>query len=179
MSDLKLNPLNLKLFIVMGVAGCGKSTVARSLANSMGGVFIEGDDFHPAANKAKMAAGIPLEDSDRWPWFDQLIAEVRSAASGGAPVVLSCSALKKAYRDHLRSGLPDVRFIYLKGDFETIKARMATRAGHFMPVALLQSQFDTLEEPQGAITLDIHQPLGQMIPHALNLLGYSKPGRGI
>lgn len=166
-----------KVFVVMGVSGCGKSTLARGLAEAVGGIFLEGDDFHPVANKTKMAAGIPLTDEDRWPWYDRLIAEVRqaAAASPGTPVFLSCSALKKIYRDHLRAALPEIRFIYLKGDFDTIRARMEARSGHFMPPALLQSQFDTLEEPRGAITLDIAMPVDQVLDRALSLLGFKNP----
>lgn len=154
----------------MGVAGCGKSTVARALADSLGAAFIEGDDFHPASNKAKMAAGTPLTDEDRWPWLDSLVTEVQRASAGGMPAVLSCSALRKTYRDRLRAGLPGLRFIYLKGDFETIRSRMAARTGHFMPVGLLESQFTTLEEPRSAITLDIAMPVDQMMSRLLPLL---------
>jgi gluconokinase len=159
----------------MGVAGCGKSTLALALARATGGVFIEGDDFHPIANKQKMAAGIPLDDDDRWPWLDRLIDEMRVSAGGGRAVFLSCSALKKSYRDHFREALPDLRFIYLRGDRETIRARMANRSGHFMPVTLLESQFAALEEPQGAVVLDIAQPLDQMVTRALSLLGFHSP----
>jgi len=166
-----------KLFVVMGVSGCGKSTVARALAEAVGGVFLEGDDLHPAANKAKMAAGIPLADEDRWPWYDRIIQEVQSAAAGGRPVFLSCSALKKTYRDRLRAAFPEIRFVYLKGDFETIKTRMESRSGHFMPPALLQSQFDALEEPHGAVTLDVAMPVVHIIDRALTLLGFRLQAR--
>ncbi|MDX6766906.1 MAG: gluconokinase [Candidatus Methylacidiphilales bacterium] len=156
----------------MGVSGCGKSTVARALAQALEGTFIEGDDFHPAANKAKMAAGIPLTDSDRWPWYDLLIQEVNRVRSEGRPVFLSCSSLKQAYRDHLRAAFPSVRWIYLKGDLETLQSRVARRAHHFMPASLLQSQFTDLEEPQGSITLDITLPRQEVIREALLLLGH-------
>lgn len=161
-----------RLYVVMGVSGCGKSTVARALAEAVGGVFIEGDDLHPSANKAKMAAGVPLTDDDRWPWYDRMVREVRQSANSNVPVFLSCSALKKIYRDYLRAAFPDVRFVYLKGDMETIKSRLEARTGHFMPVTLLQSQFDTLEEPYGAVTLDIAMPVFQIIDRALTLLGF-------
>lgn len=161
-----------KLFVVMGVAGCGKSTLARALAEATEGVFLEGDEFHPPANKARMAEGIPLTDADRDPWYDRLIAELGAAAQGGAPVFLSCSALKKAYRDRLRAAFPELRFIYLKGDYETLRARMESRTGHFMPVSLLQSQLSTLEEPRGALTLDIAMPLHEMVDRCVTLLGF-------
>jgi gluconokinase len=168
----KPEPQNPKLFVVMGVSGCGKSTVARALAEAVGGVFLEGDDLHPPTNKAKMAAGIPLTDDDRWPWYDRIIQEVRAVASPGTPIFLSCSALKKTYRDRLRAAFPHVRFLYLKGDFQTIKARMEARTGHFMPPSLLESQFAALEEPHGAVTLDITMPVVQIIDRALTLLGF-------
>jgi len=154
----------------MGVAGCGKSTIARALAGATGGFFIEGDDFHPATNKEKMAAGIPLTDADRWPWFDRLIQEVLVAATRGKPVFLSCSALKKSYRDHLVAALPGLRFVYLQGSFEVIHDRMKSRTGHFMPAALLESQFATLEEPGNAITLDVSLPPDQIVDRALGLI---------
>lgn len=154
----------------MGVAGCGKSTIARALAGATGGLFIEGDDFHPAANKEKMAAGTPLTDADRWPWLDRLIREVRDLAAQDKPVFLSCSALKKSYRDHLAAALPGLRFIYLKGSFEVIHERMKSRTGHFMPAALLQSQFATLEEPGDAFTLDVSLPPDRIVQQALGLI---------
>lgn len=154
----------------MGVAGCGKSTIARALAGATGGMFIEGDDFHPAANKEKMAAGTPLTDADRWPWLDRLIREVRDRAAQGRPVFLSCSALKKSYRDHLAAALPGLRFVYLKGSFDVIHERMKSRTGHFMPAALLESQFAALEEPVDAITLDVSLPPDQIVQQALGLI---------
>lgn len=157
----------------MGVAGCGKSTIARALAGATGGLFIEGDDFHPAANKEKMAAGTPLTDADRWPWLDRLIQEARDKAAQGRPVFLSCSALKKSYRDHLAAALPGLRFVYLKGSFDVIHERMKSRTGHFMPAALLESQFAALEEPVDAITLDVSLPPDQIVQQALGLMGFS------
>lgn len=173
MSGREHKTSNLKWFVVMGVAGCGKSTIARALAGATGGLFIEGDDFHPAANKEKMAAGIPLTDADRWPWLDRLIQEVRAAATNGKPVFLSCSALKQSYRDHLAAALPGLRFVYLQGSFDVIHERMKSRKGHFMPAALLESQFATLEEPANALTLDVSLPPDQIVERALGRMGIS------
>jgi gluconokinase len=142
------------LFIVMGVSGCGKTTIARKLAAATGGDWRDGDDFHSTENKAKMSAGIPLTDADRRPWLDRLNAELR-AAPGDKPFFLACSALKQKYRDRLTAGLPEARFVYLKGSMELIRSRMAQRRNHFMPVGLLESQFADLEEPKEAIVLDI------------------------
>lgn len=134
--------------IVMGVSGCGKSTVAAGLAEHLERRFIEGDALHPEANRRKMAAGQPLDDSDRWPWLDRIRAEMASARM---PVVIACSALRRAYRDRLRRAdrrpvLPrPVIFLHLTAAREVIAQRMEQRAGHFMPVALLDSQFAALE----------------------------------
>ncbi|MEU9420612.1 gluconokinase [Streptomyces sp. NPDC051000] len=129
----------------MGVSGSGKSTLGRLLAGRLHVPFAEGDDFHPAANIAKMAAGQPLDDADREPWLTSLAAYVRDATRAGRSVVISCSALKRAYRDHFRSAGPGVWFLYLELDREVARARVARRAGHFMPVALLESQYAALE----------------------------------
>ncbi len=139
----------------MGVSGCGKTTMARRLAAAAGGDSLDADDFHPDENKAKMGAGIPLTDDDRWPWLDRVNAELAGALRQGKPVFLACSALKQKYRDRLNRGLPQATIIYLKGSFELIASRLAHRQNHFMPARLLQSQFDALEEPKHAIVLDI------------------------
>jgi gluconokinase len=151
------------LFIVMGVSGSGKTTLARKLAAATGGNWEDADDFHSAENKAKMSAGIPLTDADRWPWLDRLNAELRAAASAGGPFFLACSALKQKYRDRLAAGLPGARFVYLKGSMELIRSRMALRRNHFMPVGLLESQFADLEEPKEAIVLDISRTEDEMV----------------
>lgn len=155
----------------MGVSGCGKSTLARGLAASTGGVFLEGDDFHPLSNKAKMAAGIPLTDGDRDPWYATLITAMQSAMAEGGPVFLSCSALKRVYRQRLRDALPGLRFVYLKGDYATLHARMESRAGHFMPSSLLRSQLETLEEPIDALVLDVRTPPEELLAASLAGLG--------
>lgn len=131
--------------IVMGVSGCGKSTIGALLAEALGARFFDGDDFHPAANIAKMSRGEALTDADRWPWLDRVAAEL---ARGPGPVVGACSALRRAYRDRLSAGPAGrVGFVWLSGDKALIAARMAARQGHFMPPGLLDSQFATLEPP--------------------------------
>ena len=156
-------------YIVMGVSGCGKSSVAEELARSLGGIYLDADHFHPPANKAKMAAGIPLNDEDRWPWLDALNAQLRGYAQERETLFLACSALKQIYRDRLAEGLgPALRFIYLKGSKEVIRARMEIRKDHFMPAALLDSQFATLEEPTDAIVIDMTPPLEVCVQNAIN-----------
>jgi carbohydrate kinase (thermoresistant glucokinase family) len=150
------------IVVLMGVCGCGKSTIGRALAAELDWPFLDADTVHPQANVAKMAAGIPLTDKDRWPWFDRIVAEMRRHAAAGKHVVIACSALKQAYRDCLASG-GSVRFVYLKGDAKTIGPRLAGRTGHFMPPSLLESQFATLEEPAAAIVIDIVQPVAAQV----------------
>jgi gluconokinase len=133
------------MLVVMGVAGTGKSTVARLLAQHLNWEFQEGDDLHPPANVAKMSAGTPLTDEDRWPWLDAIAAWIEKKAQRGEPGILTCSALKRSYRDRLRG--PNVIFVFLNGPPELIEARMASRKHHYMPVSLLHSQLATLEPP--------------------------------
>ena len=148
--------------LLMGVCGCGKSTVGRALAAELNWTFLDADILHPEANVTKMASGIPLTDADRWPWFDRIVAEMRRYAAAGKNVVIACSALKQAYRDRLASG-GSVRVVYLKGDAETIAPRLAERRGHFMPPSLLASQFATLEEPDNAIVVDVREPVAAQV----------------
>jgi gluconokinase len=133
------------ILVVMGVAGTGKSTVAGLLAERLNWEFQEGDALHPPANVAKMSAGLPLTDEDRWPWLDAIGAWIKEKTKRGEPGILTCSALKRSYRDRLRG--PNVIFVFLNGPREVIAARMARRADHFMPPALLNSQLATLEPP--------------------------------
>jgi len=155
--------------LIMGVSGSGKTKVGKALALSLGWRFIDADDLHPQANVAKMAGGVPLTDADRWPWLDRIVVEMQRASAAGEHVVLACSALKQAYRDRLAAG-GDVRVVYLKGDAATIEPWIARRRGHYMPAALLPSQFAALEEPTDAIVVDIREPLEakvEMITRAL------------
>lgn len=136
------------LYVIMGVAGSGKSTIGAQLARALDIEFIEGDDLHPPDNVQRMAAGIPLTDDDRHGWLIAIAARLRDAKRAGTGLVVSCSALKRSYRDLLRSvGAADARFVYLAGDRGLLAERMATRRGHFMPASLLESQLATLEEP--------------------------------
>ena len=143
---------------IMGVCGCGKTTVGTRLADRLGWRFFDADDFHPPENVSKMASGIALTDDDRWPWLDRLAAALDDSTRAGVHVVLACSALKQAYRErltHTDSNLRDVRWIYLKGDTASIAPRLAARSGHYMPPTLLASQFAVLEEPTNALVIDI------------------------
>lgn len=145
------------LIVVMGVSGAGKTTVGRVLAASLGAAFLDADDFHPAENVAKMRAGKPLDDADRAPWLGRLHDELDRRGAGGESVVLACSALKQSYRETLSRGL-DVRYVHLTGSRETIASRLATRSGHYMPPALLDSQLAALEPPPDAIVVDVGAP---------------------
>lgn len=145
-------------WVVMGVSGCGKSTIGQALASALAVPFIEGDQFHPAANVAKMSVGVALTDADRSEWLRTLQVQVRDARERGAGLVLSCSALKRRYRDLLREADPALRFAHLDGAREVIAARMQARVGHYMPLSLLDSQLDDLEPLQAdeaGIRLDI------------------------
>jgi gluconokinase len=135
------------VIVVMGVSGSGKTTVGRALAERLGWRFAEGDDFHSAANVAKMRAGVALNDEDRWPWLDAIAAWIRDARAKGERCVVTCSALKRAYRERIAAGRDDVCFVFLHGDRDTIAQRLERRTGHYMPLSLLRSQFATLEIP--------------------------------
>lgn len=135
------------VIVVMGVSGCGKSTIAARLAERLGWQFAEADRFHPPANIDKMRRGIALGDEDRWPWLQSIAAWIDGARRAGKPGVVTCSALKRSYRDILVGERPDVALVYLKGDYDLIAKRLAARAHEYMPASLLESQFATLEEP--------------------------------
>ena len=152
--------------VVMGVSGCGKSTVAARLAQRLQWEFAEADRFHSAANIEKMQAGIPLTDEDRWPWLDAIATWLDAARAEGKHCVVACSALRRVYRERLARGHGDVRFVYLQGKLETIAERMAGRTGHYMPPSLLQSQFATLEEPaadENPIVLSIDRKPDELV----------------
>ena len=144
----------------MGVAGSGKTTVGRGLADALHWPYHEADDFHSAANKAKMATGTPLDDSDRAPWLASLRAEIDACRAAGRSAVFTCSALKDQYRRVLMDGAPEVTLVYLSGDPATISARVAQRSGHYLKAGLVESQFAALEPPQGTLTFDTraHRP---------------------
>lgn len=159
------------IIVLMGVSGCGKSTIGAALAAALNWPFLDADDFHSPENVAKMAAGIPLTDDDRWPWLDRTAANVRRTTGDRGNAVLACSALKQAYRDRLRPA-GDLRFVHLSGDRATILARLAARHHRYMPATLLDSQFATLEIPPDALRVDIRDSVAvqvQMIVDALQL----------
>jgi gluconokinase len=155
--------------VVMGVSGSGKTTIGPMLAAALGGDYAEGDAFHPPANVAKMKSGQPLGDADRRPWLEAMAAAIRDWSQKDRPTVLSCSALKRGYRDILRGGSPELRFVHLAGDKPLIAARLAARKGHFMPATLLDSQLATLEPPgpDEAITVSIDQAPDAIVAEAV------------
>ena len=153
-------------WVVMGVSGCGKSTVGQALATANGVPFIEGDQYHPPANVAKMSAGVPLNDDDRADWLLALQAQIKAARQRGEGLVISCSSLKRRYRELLRQGDPALRFAHLSGPKELIEARMKARVGHYMPTSLLDSQFrdlEPLQQDEAGITLDIETPPTELV----------------
>jgi gluconokinase len=137
----------MKVIVVMGVAGSGKSTVGPLIAKALGGDYAEGDQFHPPANIAKMTSGQPLDDADRLPWLEAMARAIRDWRGKDRPTILACSALKQRYRDILSGGSDEVAFVFLKGSPDLIAGRIGSRKGHFMPSSLLDSQFRALEEP--------------------------------
>jgi gluconokinase len=161
-----------KTLVILGVSGCGKSLIGEMLAKTLNGDFEDADDFHPPSNKEKMTNRTPLTDEDRWPWLQVLRERIILHQEKSPCYVLACSALKQSYRDLLRSDdSPEIlRFIYLKGTKELIEQRMKQpdREGHFMPIALLDSQFAALEEPQDAIVIDIRLTPNEIVSMILN-----------
>lgn len=171
------------IIVAMGVSGSGKTTLGRALARELGAEFLEGDRFHPEANVAKMSRGEPLEDADRWPWLDRLAEELARIRQAGGTAVLACSALKRAYRDRLRRGAPELRLLFLKGDKALIRERLRARAQHFMPPGLLDSQFASLEEPgpdESPIVIDVTPPIailmGRLPQLVRAVLSSARPG---
>ncbi|HEV2549992.1 MAG TPA: gluconokinase [Stellaceae bacterium] len=163
------------VLVLMGVSGSGKTTVGAHLAGRLGWSAAEADDFHPAQNVAKMRSGVPLDDADRLPWLEAIAAQIDRWRSDGKRGVITCSALKRRYRDIIVGKRPEVRLVFLKGERELIADRLAARLGHFMPPTLLESQFAALEEPtaeERPVVVPIHEPpprLAERIIAALNL----------
>jgi carbohydrate kinase (thermoresistant glucokinase family) len=159
--------------VVMGVSGCGKTSVGRQLAQALGSGFIEGDELHPPANVARMAAGTPLTDVDRAGWLAEIGRRLGQAHAAGTGLVVSCSALKRSYRDGLRAACPGLLFVHLHGSADLLRQRLQKRTGHYMPPSLLDSQLATLQPPapdEAAITLDISPPTAQVVAAALGQL---------
>lgn len=168
------------VMVVMGVSGSGKSTIASMLAHRLDWSFEDADWFHPPANVEKMQGGVPLTDEDRWPWLRAIAAWIDETRAAGQHGVVACSALKRSYRDILVGGRSDVRIVYLKGERELIARRMAARSGHFMPAGLLDSQFQTLEEPgpdENPIVVSIDARPREIVDAVLSELG--SPNRRI
>lgn len=148
--------------VVMGVSGCGKSSVGKALAQKIGANFIDGDDLHPESNKKKMSSGVPLDDSDRWPWLQS----VGETLEGNQNIVVACSALKEVYRERILSFAPGTKFIHLNGSKEMLLSRLKKRSDHFMPTELLDSQLQTLEQlapSEPGRVFDIGKPIGQLV----------------
>jgi gluconokinase len=165
--------------VVMGVSGSGKTTVGALLAGRLHWEFEDADDLHPAANVAKMHAGIPLTDADRWPWLHAVAGWIDETRRAGRHGVIACSALKRSYRDIIIGDRPDVQLIYLKGDQPFIAARLACRHGHFMPAGLLKSQFEALEEPtadERPIVMSINRRPREIVDELLSMTGPTLTG---
>lgn len=179
--------MKTRFFIVMGVSGSGKTAAGKALAQKLGWDFYDADDFHPPANIAKMANGISLDDSDRAPWLDALHELISSRLKADLPAVLACSALKERYRQRLLDGNEGVQIVYLKGSYDLILSRMEKRTDHYMKPSMLKSQFDALEEPQDAITVDIACPISEIVekimmtnkPVQIGVLGLGVMGRSL
>jgi len=157
----------------MGVSGCGKTIIGTTLADKLGWEFIESDSYHSQEDIRKMSNGIPLTDADRWPWLERLHSLLAEKQADGIPVILACSALKESYRQILCEGLRRCEYVYLKGKYDLIWKRMRQRE-HFMKPAMLQSQFDELEEPIDALTVLISQPVDQIIEKIINHFSLGK-----
>lgn len=162
--------MKTRFVIVMGVAGCGKTTVGEALAKRLGWSFYDADAFHPAENIAKMATGMPLNDSDRAPWLAALHALISASLRENRPAVLACSALKESYRQQLLEGNEGVQLVYLRGSYDLIWSRLSLRKGHYMKPEMLQSQFEALEEPANALTLDVSMPVTELVREILKRL---------
>jgi gluconokinase len=165
--------MSARTVVVMGVSGCGKSTVGMRLAPKLGATFLDADDFHPPANVERMRAGIALTDAERAPWLDALAARLTAAGAKDEAVVLACSALKRSYRDALRRGAPALTLVHLTGSPALLAQRLTARPGHYMPPSLLTSQLATLETPaadEQAITLDVAAATDELVAAILDQL---------
>lgn len=151
--------------VIMGVSGSGKTTISTLLSEHLGWIAAEADEFHPTANIEKMASGTPLEDADRWPWLESISAWMGTQAENGRSTIVTCSALKRSYREVLDAAPGEVHFIHLNGDVDLLRERMKTRSGHFMPASLLPSQMSTLEpltQAESGIVVDILKTPGEI-----------------
>ncbi len=157
--------------VLMGVSGCGKTVVGSRLSEILGWPFFDGDDFHPEENIAKMSQGIPLNDEDRTTWLANLHDLIAEHLGGGKSMLLACSALKQKYRDQLCKDNPGTIFVYLKGSYDLILDRMQNRSSHYMKTDMLQSQFEALEEPDGALVVNIDQSIEEIIRRIIQTLG--------
>lgn len=164
----------LRIVVVVGVSSAGKTVIGRELASRLGAPFLDGDDFHPQANKDKMRSGIALTDEDRWPWLDRLASALVASAQTSSLAIGACSALKRAYRDRLKLVADEpIQFVFLAGTPDVIKGRIEARTHEYMPASLLDNQFATLEPPQadeGALTLDVEMPVARLVDLAIKAL---------
>jgi gluconokinase len=165
--------MQTRFILLMGVSGCGKTTVGKELARRLGWDFYDGDDFHSPNNIAKMANGIPLSDGDRAAWLTTLHGLISSCLKENRPGVVACSALKERYRQQLLEGNEGVQIVYLKGSFDLFQSRLALRKGHYMKPGMLQSQFEALEEPREALVLDAATPVDELVTQLLGKIQFS------
>ena len=160
--------MKTRFIVVMGVSGSGKTSVGKALAEHLGWEFYDADEFHPPENVAKMATGVPLDDSDRAPWLAALHDLISTCRKTDRPGVLACSALKERYRQQLLEGNDGVQLVYLKGSYDLIWSRMSERSDHYMKPHMLQSQFAALEEPKNALTVEISASVGDIVQEIMN-----------
>ena len=173
-SDVRPDADDPDVVVVMGVSGCGKSTVAKGLSEALGWEFAEGDEFHPDTNVAKMRRGTPLTDEDRWPWLESIGRWISGKERAGESAVVTCSALRRAYRDLLREGRPHVRFLHVTAQPDVLFDRLQERPGHYMPASLLTSQLATLEplaDDEPGVTITNGGDAAQVLDRALVALG--------